>query len=243
MKHICNASIMGRVAGCGLSSTGSGGAVSIVFFTPTWRPDSFYDRIKENAQLGLHTLLLLDIRVKEPSVEALCEEEGYEPPRFIVRDVRATDDGGGGREGEKVYGPDSMCVAVARMGQDDEVIKSCTLKEMCNIDVGALQHGARRGDASARKRHARNAPSDGKRFPAGGTGSVAVPRVTGRTGTETAPGTGGGGDMKRRRGGTRRTKSNKALTSRRCPLLAPPRVDEPIRSPNASPLASITCAP
>ena len=42
--------------------------------------------------------------------------------------------------GEKVYGPDSMCVAVARMGQDDELIKSCTLKEMCNIDMGGPLH-------------------------------------------------------------------------------------------------------
>ena len=42
--------------------------------------------------------------------------------------------------GEKVYGPDSMCVAVARMGQEDELIKTCTLKEMCNIDMGGPLH-------------------------------------------------------------------------------------------------------
>jgi len=36
------------------------------------RPDSFYDRIKENRDMGLHTLCLLDIRVKEPDMEAMC---------------------------------------------------------------------------------------------------------------------------------------------------------------------------
>lgn len=37
----------------------------MVFFTPTWRPSSWYDKLKENATLGLHTLILLDIKVKE----------------------------------------------------------------------------------------------------------------------------------------------------------------------------------
>ena len=97
---------------------------------------------KENAQLGLHTLLLLDIRVKEPSVEALCRgKKEYEPPRFMscatcARQMLEVEEA----RGEKVYGPDSMCVAVARMGQDDEMIRSCTLKEMCNIDMGGPLH-------------------------------------------------------------------------------------------------------
>lgn len=38
-------------------------AISIVFFTPTWRPDSFYDRIRDNRRTGAHTLCLLDIKV------------------------------------------------------------------------------------------------------------------------------------------------------------------------------------
>jgi diphthamide biosynthesis methyltransferase len=47
-------------------------AVSIVFFTDTWRPDSFYARIRANRQRGLHTLCLLDIKVHEPSLESLA---------------------------------------------------------------------------------------------------------------------------------------------------------------------------
>ena len=38
----------------------------------TWKPDSFYDRVKENADLGMHTLVLLDIKVKEQSIENLA---------------------------------------------------------------------------------------------------------------------------------------------------------------------------
>lgn len=38
----------------------------------SWRPDSFYDRIAANRRAGLHTLCLLDIKVKEPSLESLA---------------------------------------------------------------------------------------------------------------------------------------------------------------------------
>ena len=33
--------------------------VSIVFFTDDWKPDSFYDKIKANKDLGMHTLCLV----------------------------------------------------------------------------------------------------------------------------------------------------------------------------------------
>ena len=69
---IHNASIMNAIAACGLQLYNFGQAVSLVFFTDTWKPDSFYDRILENAQLGMHTLVLLDIKVKEQSEENLA---------------------------------------------------------------------------------------------------------------------------------------------------------------------------
>lgn len=54
-------------------------AVSIVFFTDSWRPDSFYPRIAANRQRGLHTLCLLDIKVKEPSLESLARGRKVHP--------------------------------------------------------------------------------------------------------------------------------------------------------------------
>lgn len=60
-------------------------AVSIVFFTDTWRPDSFYPRILANRKQGLHTLCLLDIKVKEPTLESLARgKKVYEPSRFMT---------------------------------------------------------------------------------------------------------------------------------------------------------------
>jgi diphthine synthase len=56
-----NASIINAVGCCGLQLYNFGRVVSIVFFTETWRPDSFYAKIKQNADIGLHTLCLLGL--------------------------------------------------------------------------------------------------------------------------------------------------------------------------------------
>ncbi|ETO08450.1 hypothetical protein RFI_28937 [Reticulomyxa filosa] len=72
-KIIHNASIMNAVACCGLQLYHFGQTVSIPFFTEKWRPDSFYDKIKQNKSIGLHTLCLLDIKVKEISEENLLK--------------------------------------------------------------------------------------------------------------------------------------------------------------------------
>ncbi|PBK86712.1 hypothetical protein ARMGADRAFT_478442 [Armillaria gallica] len=53
--------IMNTVGTCGLQLYTFGQAVSIVF-TDTRKPNALYDRIKENVDPGLHTLVLLDIR-------------------------------------------------------------------------------------------------------------------------------------------------------------------------------------
>ncbi|CEG00359.1 Tetrapyrrole methylase, subdomain 1 [Ostreococcus tauri] len=142
VRAVYNASIMNAVAGTGLSLYNFGRTVSICFFTPTWRPDSFYDWVRENRKTGAHTLCLLDIRVKEPTVKALCRGiEEYEPPRFMTAATAATqmlevEE----TRGEGAYSEDTMCVAVARVGQDDEKIRACTLGEMRRVDMGAPLH-------------------------------------------------------------------------------------------------------
>ena len=71
VKVIHNASIMNAVGSCGMQVYRFGEAVSIPFFTEKWRPYSFYEKIKKNLDSGLHTLVLLDIKVKERSEENL----------------------------------------------------------------------------------------------------------------------------------------------------------------------------
>lgn len=81
---------MNAVAACGLQLYRFGQAVSLCFWTDTWRPDSFYDRVATNARDGLHTLCLLDIKVKEPSEESLARGKPvYLPPRFMTANQAA----------------------------------------------------------------------------------------------------------------------------------------------------------
>ncbi|KAG7138445.1 Diphthine methyl ester synthase like protein [Verticillium longisporum] len=103
-----NASIMSGIGAAGLQLYNFGQTVSMVFFTDSWRPASFYDRVKENRQIGLHTLVLLDIKVKEQSVENMIRGRlVYEPPRYMTvgqcaRQMLEIEE----EKGEGAYGPE-----------------------------------------------------------------------------------------------------------------------------------------
>ena len=49
-----------------------GQTVSLPFYTDSWKPDSWYDRVAENFEKGMHTLVLLDIKVREQSEENMA---------------------------------------------------------------------------------------------------------------------------------------------------------------------------
>mmetsp|Transcript_36663 Transcript_36663/g.35446 ORF Transcript_36663/g.35446 Transcript_36663/m.35446 type:complete len:153 (+) Transcript_36663:120-578(+) len=84
VEIIHNASIVSAVGCCGLQVYRFGEIVSLPFFTEKWRPYSFYDKIKQNVDKGLHTLVLLDIKVKEQSEENLLKgKKEYMPPRYM----------------------------------------------------------------------------------------------------------------------------------------------------------------
>ncbi|CAK0871433.1 unnamed protein product [Prorocentrum cordatum] len=82
VRVVHNASVMNAIAACGLQLYRFGETVSIPFWTDDWRPDSFYDKVQANRKAGLHTLCLLDIKVKEQTIENLMRGRPvYEPPR------------------------------------------------------------------------------------------------------------------------------------------------------------------
>eukprot|EP01132_Coremiostelium_polycephalum_P001191 gene1191-1504_t len=139
---IHNASIMNAVGCCGLQLYTFGQTISMVFFTDESKPDSFYDRVKVNRQNGLHTLCLLDIKVKEQSIENLCRgRKIYEPPRFMtvnqcleqMLEIESL-------RGEGVYDENTPCFGLSRVGQDDQLIVSGTMKELIEVDFGAPLH-------------------------------------------------------------------------------------------------------
>ena len=62
---------MGACGSSGLHLYNFGATVSIPFFTDGWKPTSFLDKLEYNRGGAMHTLCLLDIKVKEPDFEAM----------------------------------------------------------------------------------------------------------------------------------------------------------------------------
>ncbi|MCJ1380937.1 diphthine synthase [Xylographa soralifera] len=142
VRSISNASIMSAIGSTGLQLYNFGQTVSMVFFTDSWKPSSFYDRIKENRDIGLHTLVLLDIKVREQSLENLARgKKIFEPPRYMtvsqcaeqmieIEEQRA----------EGVYGPDSLAVGVARVGAETQRMTVGSLQQLTEVDMGSPLH-------------------------------------------------------------------------------------------------------
>lgn len=137
-----NASIMSGIGCTGLQLYNFGQTVSMVFFTENWKPSSFYDKVRENAQIGLHTLVLLDIKVKEQSMENLARGRRiFEPPRYMTvaqcaAQLIETEE----TRQEGVYKADSLAVGAARVGAPDQKIVVGTLEELAEVEMGAPLH-------------------------------------------------------------------------------------------------------
>lgn len=142
VRVIHNASIMNAVGVCGLQLYRFGEAISLVFFTDTWRPDSFYERIASNRRHGLHTLCLLDIKVKEPSEESLARGKPvYQPPRFMsvntaIEQLLEVE----GNRKEGAYDEDTMCVGLARVGAAEQAVVAGPMRRLLDVDFGAPLH-------------------------------------------------------------------------------------------------------
>ncbi|ODV88389.1 hypothetical protein CANCADRAFT_32998 [Tortispora caseinolytica NRRL Y-17796] len=143
VQVIHNASIMNAVGACGLQLYNYGQTVSLVFFTDNWRPDSFYDKIIQNRKLGLHTLVLLDIKVKEQSIENLARgRKIYEPPRYMDIATAASqileviENRGQGQ----LLSPLTPGIAISRLGSDSQTIYADSLKNLSEYDSGEPLH-------------------------------------------------------------------------------------------------------
>ncbi|KAL6008269.1 hypothetical protein ACLOJK_033775 [Asimina triloba] len=144
VKVVHNASVMNAVGVCGLQLYRYGETVSIPFFTESWRPQSFYQKIQRNCELGLHTLCLLGnhIRVKEPSLESLCRgRKQYEPPKYMtintaIEQLLEVEQ----NHGESAYNEESLCVGIARLGSEDQKIVAGSMKDLQAVDFGPPLH-------------------------------------------------------------------------------------------------------
>ena len=143
---IHNASIINAAAISGLNPNNFGQVVSIPFWEETWKPESFYDKICANFSRGLHTLCLLDIKVKEQSLENLLKgRKIYEKPRFMTVGQAAQQlvqviENYELNNKEILVSNSSRLVALARVGTDLQEIKLSTLEKATDLDCGEPLH-------------------------------------------------------------------------------------------------------
>ena len=161
-KSIHNASIMNAIGCCGLQLYNFGETVSIPFWTdePSWKPESFYDKIVKNLKNEQHTLCLLDIKVKERTVENMMRGKNiFEPPRFmstqqaakqlmeIVKNRKTSEHKNQNEENNEFVNniknhldENSICIAVARIGSEDQKLVASSLQNLKDIDMGPPLH-------------------------------------------------------------------------------------------------------
>jgi len=125
-RYVPNASILTAAAGyLGLMHYRFGRTVSLPFPAPGFRPRSPVDRLAENRERGLHTLVLLDLVPDGPRF--LTAAEGL----AILRDL----------DPEGAVVPDAATVAVAaRVGRDDAAGFSGPFGRLRSVDFGPPLH-------------------------------------------------------------------------------------------------------
>ncbi|XP_018576288.1 diphthine methyl ester synthase [Anoplophora glabripennis] len=146
VQVVHNASILNAIGCCGLQLYSFGETVSIPYWTETWQPDSFFPKIYNNYRNKLHTLCLLDIKVKEPTLESLTKKKKeYMPPKFmsvseasqqLIEIIKNLQEKGDTLE----ITEDSLCVGLARVGSQNQQIAACSLKQMAKLDLGGPLH-------------------------------------------------------------------------------------------------------
>jgi diphthine methyl ester synthase len=142
LNVVHNASILTAVGVTGLQLYKFGKTTSLVFFEPDWKPQTAYNYIKDNKEAGLHTLCLLDIKTSEPKKSDLAKQHFVpQPPRYMsinqaleqLLQIEL-------ERGEGVILPETLVVAVARLGSPNEFIKFGTVEELKKIEFGGPLH-------------------------------------------------------------------------------------------------------
>ena len=137
-----NNGIISAVGALGLDLYKFGRTASVVFPDDNWYPVTPYNILKTNIQNFMHTLLLLDIKIAEPSKENLLKGINTpDKPRFMSvsqgLDVLTKLE-----ENEKqgIISQDTLVIGIARLCEPDEKIAFGKLKDIRKVDFGKELH-------------------------------------------------------------------------------------------------------
>ncbi|KAI3385556.1 hypothetical protein SNEBB_008536 [Seison nebaliae] len=145
IKTYRNASIMNCVGSTGLELYRFGETVSFCFWKESERILSYFEKIERNRSMSLHTLCLLDIKIRENDIDAMMKGQiKYLPNRFMKANEAC---------GQLVHYIDvnvnstltknTLVVAVCRLGSETERIIVSTIGRlaiMSDDDLGKELH-------------------------------------------------------------------------------------------------------
>ena len=126
-KIINNASIITAVGITGLQIYKFGKTTSVPYPDKNFRPETAYEVINQNRMLGLHTLLLLDIRPDLGKFMTVAEAID------VLLEIES-------RKKQGAFTPDTFCVGCARIGSENFVIRAAEAKELRNFNFGKQPH-------------------------------------------------------------------------------------------------------
>jgi diphthine synthase len=127
VKVIHNASILNAIGEVGLQLYKYGRTVSLVLPEKNYQPESAYEGIKENRKAGLHTLVLLDIKSEKNKFMTVNES------LRLLLNIEA-------KRKKKVFTKDTLCIGVARIGSENQVIKAGSTGKLLDYDFGEPLH-------------------------------------------------------------------------------------------------------
>ncbi|KAH0570639.1 Diphthine synthase [Spironucleus salmonicida] len=136
VKVIPNASIINSIAASGVEIYKVGRTISVPFFDENIRPASFVDKIVQNYNMGLHSLMLMDIKTKEMNIKAYIKGvERYDPPRYMLSNLCAKQivEVLNEKKFESKFNIDSLAVALMRVGTDAEKYLCAPIKTMAML--------------------------------------------------------------------------------------------------------------
>ncbi len=122
-----NASILTAVGITGLQLYKFGKTTSIPFPEKNFQPETAYDVIKQNKAMGLHTLVLLDIKWDQQRF--MTVNEGIK----ILLDIEE-------KRNEEIFTAETLCVGCARLGSEKPTIISGNATQLLEKDFGPQMH-------------------------------------------------------------------------------------------------------
>jgi diphthine synthase len=129
-KVIHNASIYSAAPSIsGLQNYKFGKSATVAMPEKGFFPETPYSVLKENKELGLHTLLFLDIKVKEESKILMTANEAMK----ILLQIEE-------RRKEGIFTQETLCIVLGGIGSFDYVLRAGRVEDIIDEDFGPVPH-------------------------------------------------------------------------------------------------------